>query len=465
MGKYEYTKNEKDINKVLKLNELESNEVKKKIEDVVDKGDKIISETEELLRSLGYEKEIIGIKSSSRESTEINESSELRSWDEIVNEANSVINYDVELENILTDREFQNAYRDLERINEEFSKTVNLNKTDIAFLFIAAALQTLRWILTPELGEKVNGETRIDDKTGVAKVKQKKNEYVNNHKEWDKGKESQGRRGRRREGKSWEEIIYSSVPYDATKGSPAQNVKLEGKYHRYKTLGHDPILGWVFGTANILTDTITLNNFTSYRIEKMKFTSEKVLLPFVFEESYHWIKDDFHRLPAAIFRQGLHFESDKYTKLGLPIPILGVFSENISGKLYKNQYDYLCLTQDIKKVGISAGIAVIINMIIGLVHGLFYNEEKDGDRELYEIRTRKILMYSNIIASSSNVIAVCITKNPKKLDIGGLIVTLSRMFTDIRFISRVKQEFIEGELAIGMREQFDEADRLFREGI
>ena len=95
----------------------------------------------------------------------------------------------------------------------------------------------------------------------------------------------------------------------------------------------------------------------------------------------------------------------------------------------------------------------------------YYNEEKDVDRELYEIRTRKILMYSNIIASSSNVITVCITKNPKKLDMGGLIVTLSRMFTDIRFISRVKQEFIECELARGLREQFYEANILFRKGI
>lgn len=196
MGRYKYTKNEKDINKVLKLNELESIEVKKNFKYVADEGNRLISETEELLRSLGYGKEIVGIKLSSRERTEVNESLELRSWDEIVNEAKSVINYDVELENILTDREFQNAYRDLERINEKFSKTVNLNKTDIAFLFIAAALQTLRWILTPELGEKVNGETRIDDKAGDVKVKQKKNEYVNNHKEWDTSKESQGRRGR-----------------------------------------------------------------------------------------------------------------------------------------------------------------------------------------------------------------------------------------------------------------------------
>ena len=95
----------------------------------------------------------------------------------------------------------------------------------------------------------------------------------------------------------------------------------------------------------------------------------------------------------------------------------------------------------------------------------YYNEEKDVDRELYEIRTRKILMYSNIIDSSSNVIAICITKNPKKLDVGVLIVTLSRMFTDIRFISRVKQEFIECELARGLREQFYEANILFRKGI
>lgn len=240
---------------------------------------------------------------------------------------------------------------------------------------------------------------------------------------------------------------------------------MEGKYHRYKTIGHDPILGWIFGTANILTDTITLNNFTSYRVEKMKFTSNKVLLPILFKEAYYWVEDDIHRLPAAVFRQGLHFESDKYTKLGLPVPLLGVFSENLAGKLYKSQYDALCFAKDMKKIGMSAIIAIIINMIIGLTHGLFYNADKDGERDLYEVRTRKILMYSNVLASASNVITVCITKNPKKLDIGGLLVTISRLFTDVRFITRIKQEFIEAELDAGMQYELDEADRLFAEGI
>lgn len=463
MGKYHYTDGEKEINKVLKLNEIKSNEVKNDLNDIATSANKLICESEELLRSLGYNKEILSAKNTKQDKKSLSVSPTLSSWQEILEEANSVINYDVELEDILTQEEFQIAYRDLDRINKEFSGKVKLDKTDISFLFIATALQTLRWVLIPELGGKIDPNSRIDDKSEDKNVKQKKDDYAVKHSEWDTSKESQGRNPRKKEGKSWKEIIYSSVPYDATAGSPAQNVKMEGKYHRYKTLGHDPILGWIFGTANILTDTITLNNFISYRIEKMKFTSEIVPLPFIFTESYSWIQDDIHRLPAAIFRQGLHLESDKYTKLGLPVPFLGVFSENLAGKLYKSQYDALCLVKDAKKIGASAGFSILINMIISLAHGLFYNVNDDGEREIYEVRTRKILMYSNLIASTSNVIAVCITKNPKKLDIGGLLVTISRLFTDIRFIARVKEEFINAELDAGMQREIIEADILFCE--
>lgn len=45
------------------------------------------------------------------------------------------------------------------------------------------------------------------------------------------------------------------------------------------------------------------------------------------------------------------------------------------------------------------------------------------------------------------------------------LVTISRLFNDIRFIARVKQEFIEAELDAGMLEEFREADRLFKEEI
>ena len=80
-------------------------------------------------------------------------------------------------------------------------------------------------------------------------------------------------------------------------------------------------------------------------------------------------------------------------------------------------------------------------------------------------------MWSNVIASSSNAIAVAgmevaayFTENPelaKKgwqyLDIGGYIVTMYRLVTDTRFIRKVKKEFLEKEwnkLVIGDEYKF-----------
>ena len=82
------------------------------------------------------------------------------------------------------------------------------------------------------------------------------------------------------------------------------------------------------------------------------------------------------------------------------------------------------------------------------------------DPKLYEVRTRKIILYSNTIASVSNVIAAAITKNPKILDVGGLLVTITRLFTDIRFITRVKQEFVESQLDLHFKGITDEIEAM-----
>ena len=155
-------------------------------------------------------------------------------------------------------------------------------------------------------------------------------------------------------------------------------------------------------------------------------------------------KADYLNLPTAIFAQGCHLKSDKFTKLGLPVPILETINPEFASKLYKSNYDALCFSRDLKMIGASAGISIFIDMIIGLVHGLFNKNRIDKD--LYEVRTRKILLISNSIASTSNIIQTVITKNPKNLDIGGLLVTVSHLFMDMRFIARIKEEFINREL-------------------
>lgn len=178
MGRYKYTEDEKDINKVLKFNELRSNEVRESLNNVATSADKLINESEELLKSLGYGKELLLTKNTPHPSLATAVDLKLVSWDELLAEAESLIDYDVELEDILSAEEIQYAYQDLERINKEFTRKVKLNKTDISFLIAATALQTLRWILMPELGEKIDTDSRTDDKTGDSKVKEKKDEYA-----------------------------------------------------------------------------------------------------------------------------------------------------------------------------------------------------------------------------------------------------------------------------------------------
>lgn len=75
---------------------------------------------------------------------------------------------------------------------------------------------------------------------------------------------------------------------------------------------------------------------------------------------------------------------------------------------------------------------------------------------MYEVRTRKILSYSNALATGSNVIVVAFTKDLSKLDIGGILVTLYRLVSDYKFIHEVKRDFLNNEfykMVVG--DQFD----------
>ena len=100
-------------------------------------------------------------------------------------------------------------------------------------------------------------------------------------------------------------------------------------------------------------------------------------------------------------------------------------------------------------------------MIIGLVHGLLYNPEKDRDRKLYEVRTRKILSISNALASVGNIAYAVGTDDWRKLDVGGIMVTLYRLFTDVRFITKVKKDFIESEMDKVLADEIKELDSYF----
>ena len=323
---------------------------------------------------------------------------------------------------------------DISVIDEEFKrKTKITNKTDLIILAFATALHTIKAIIVPKIMNKELGYGESFDpkkrSTAAASDKKIKQQYKNI---------------------APEEVISRLVPYDTIAGSAEIGKGMSGKDHRLHTLGHDPILGWIFGVANILTDTITFDDFSTYRINREivpRISTENVMLPTMFAEAIMAIKNDKLCLPAAIFAQAIHLKSDVDTKMGLPVPLIQEFSPKLAGKLYSEHYDALCFAKDMNLVVGSAAISRLFNLIISSVHGLYYNGDFDDDnaRDLYEVRTRKIIDISNSIASASSIINAALTKDVKNLDIGGILVTIFRLFSDIKFINKIKREYVQNE--------------------
>ncbi|HDR6300661.1 hypothetical protein COD90_05070 [Bacillus cereus] len=329
----------------------------------------------------------------------------------------------------------------LKDIDRRFAEATKLDIKDYSFLFFAVSLQCLRqYLLTPF-------EERSTHDVSEKEYKKREKEIFD-----DKFGQIDNEGNNILYTASLSDIISNGVPYDVQFGSPDFDLGLSGNAHRYRTLGHDPLLGWIFGTSNIMTSTLTSWDLNTYHITPSTMTNgylkakitEQADTAIMFEKVKNRAINEPEVLAAALIKQGLHIKSDEYSKAGLPIPGTILISPDFSQELAQYGMD----AGNLKTVAKQATYSILINMLIAMLHRIFYNEETCGSLDLYKVKTRKILMYSNIIASASNLVVVAIEsvmkRKPtmKNLDIGGLLVTLYRIVADTKFITNVKAEFI-----------------------
>ena len=377
----------------------------------------------------------------------------------------------IEINNKMLDN-FENLDKIIEDIDKEFNKKTGiLNKKDQIFLWTAVALQTLRWWLLKydiDSLKKLEPDTLIRetaDKGGNREIQERK-AFL---------KEREDKIAKSNKFISWKEYFIRAVPYDAMKGEGAKNIEilgvkkagknLYGKNHHSATLGHDPILGYFFGTINIMTSTITFN--------KPLLPTNKVNYP-VINENVSFIKtfytaieagiDDKYRIPAAIIRQTMHLASDVNTKMGLPIPLLNA---EMQQRLLEKGWNSKELEKITKVLGknlavfsLQVIIGIFINMIIKTLHLMMYDELKDGNYDLYNVRTQKILKISNIIAESLNIVYVgssivigketgnpeLIKEGMKRIDLGGYIVAVHQIVKSSSVQEKKRREYLENRL-------------------
>ena len=397
-----------------------------------------------------------------------------KQFEKIINrseEVNKNMKEFIEVNNRMLDN-FENLDKVLEDIDREFAeKTGILNKKDQMFLWTAVALQTLRWwLLKYDIDSLKNLKPDVSIRETAAKGGYKEKKERDNFL-----KEKQEEIAKKNKFISWKEYFIRAVPYDAMKGEGAKNIEilgvkeknknLFGKNHHSATLGHDPVLGYFFGTINIMTSTITFN--------KPLFPTNKVNYP-VINESISFIKtfytaieagiDDKYRIPAAIIRQTMHLASDVNTKMGLPIPLLNA---EMQQRLLEKGWNSKELEKITKVLGknlavfsLQVIIGIFINMIIKTLHLMMYDEVKDGNYDLYNVRTQKILKISNIIAESLNIVYVgssivigkqtgnpeLIKEGMKRIDLGGYIVAVHQIVKSSSVQEKIRREYLENRL-------------------
>ena len=358
----------------------------------------------------------------------------------------------------------------LNDIESDFSAATHLDKVDISFLFFATALQCIRQYFITPFNLK---EERPDDQTAAGKSDKK---YTERSRKWYNP--------------TSDEVWNNPVPFDANlqSGIVKGALKGGGKLGHRLTPGHDPILGWVFGTANIATSTLTKWDMTSYHIKTgmakrrggsfspQDFLTNRADTGKVFyytkEKLLNEGLDGKLIIGKALIKEYQHLKSDVGSKNSLPFPIVATFSPDMANKLSEYGID----TCNLLTVGKQASYSILINTIIAMIHRIIYDESSGISKSLYEVKTRKILTYSNVIASASNIIAVAVTEaiavatnNPdlakkgfKYFDIGGLAVTLYRLISDYNFIKKVKIEFIKNQwydIVLGDNYEFLKEDK------
>lgn len=328
-----------------------------------------------------------------------------------------------------------NAGEILSDIDRAFADKTKLDKLDIAFLFFATALQCARQYLLTSFPQRENDQKSAD------KVKGDNAEHSD--------------RTHRLYNPSLAEIVTNPVPFDALFGGGNFDLGLSGITHRAKTLGHDPLLGWIFGTANIATSTMTMWNGQSYHVKTGQISTgaarDKItnhastgkVFYYTEEKLLHSGIEGKKIIGCALLKEAIHLRSDIYSTAGIPIPIISSISPDFALQLSSFGIDM----GNVLVVAKQGAYAVMINSLIAMLHGLFFGLSKSENIELYKVKTRKILSYSNMLASTSNVIYVALTKDISKLDIGGILVTLYRMISDYHFIQQIKSEFLISEFS------------------
>ena len=290
MKSYPYSEDEKKLNQVL----IYQNKQLKKIQFPDNSTiDTLISESEELLESLGMSS-LLEIAQKPPVIQQPAQRLSVPDWDELCHEAAQAANGEFRLESLFTAEELAENKQYVQILNQEYNVLHRLDAMDYCICALAGVIAGAVDILLVGIPQKTTGGLQAGPLSN----------YIRD--QFNKAFPSE-------EMEKLANAKASKVPYDAqdNRNTFKRVEGLSAYYHRLLSLGHDPLLGFVVGVMDILNGTMTTVDKTGHWVTQVMKCYEGRREANIF---------------AAIAKQIMHLKSDITTSMGLPAPLMGLFN-------------------------------------------------------------------------------------------------------------------------------------------
>lgn len=355
-----------------------------------------IEASEQLLTELGYD---LPAMSSRRHIVTTSKALVLPSWDDLCREAIESVGTDVSIESLFTEEELRENTLAVRWLNYEYNQIHRLDQFDVAIAAAAGLLAGAVDILLVGIPQKTPDGLKAGPLSNYIRDAFDKKFPPDEMEELANSK-------------------VSKVPYDAQDNrNTTVNVDgLSAYYHRLLSLGHDPLLGFVFGVADILSGRMTTIDKTG------KIVSQ------VMENYADRTETDVF---AALAKQVIHLKSDMTTSMGLPAPLMSLFNllqfgsigeyeqtiaEIVQGMYYEG-YDFIHFCS----MSVSA---MLIEVVVRVGHAIKRIKEGVSIKDAIPISTNHekmpklgtMLFTAHSAATAINAGKVLFTENPMAIN-------------------------------------------------
>lgn len=410
MSKSSDSSSEQKINKVIKMHDDDLQSLQKTVTGNIDTVDTNIAETETLLAELNYDI----LKVVKRPDVVISNnigSIALDKWDALASRAESRYPETVSIEDVFTKEELSDNHEFMMKLYDQFKALNKLDKWDYAIAGIVGTIAALMdFFLVTKVNLKGGTVKPCTLKSGVEKL-------------WDKVLPP--------DKVGLLEAKYK-VPFDISTNTSKISQEVLGlnpKTHRFQSLGHDPILGFVFGVKDLLNGELTaIDGNGRLIIQNVSGAKVKNFIEAVITEFGHLLSDVNAQSPTGM-------------KLSVPAPLTPLLQMIQVGSITYNGRAYTIgdLSKRMYNDGYNFNHFIGMSLPVALIHIVIhiYMASRKMLSENYSRTKHKsdiLLFVANSILCAENAGKIIVTENPFAINYVSWIDTAKYAVRTLKYV-------------------------------